>query len=227
MKDAMKEMMPGEIGQHAFLLGAFAFFAALVLASGNLYTRQAIRDRQREDLIRSLSMVIPDRLHDNDLLEDIVTVRDRNGRSFRVYLARRGSEVTAVAFERVEHGYGRIHLVMGVAANGEVLGVRVLDHEETPGLGDKIEIAKSDWIRSFDGKSLDNLSEKQWHVKKDGGVFDQFSGATITPRAVVRAVHDGLLLFRRNRDFLLNGASGGREAGGVRRGRRNRGGQGQ
>jgi electron transport complex protein RnfG len=92
---------------------------------------------------------------------------------------------------------------MGVSRDGQLLGVRVLSHRETPGLGDKIEAAKATWIHAFEGKSLASPPPDKWAVKKDGGAFDQFSGATITPRAVVRAVKDGLELFARERPRLL------------------------
>jgi electron transport complex protein RnfG len=92
---------------------------------------------------------------------------------------------------------------MGVSRDGQLLGVRVLSHRETPGLGDKIETAKDTWIHAFEGKSLASPAADKWAVKKDGGVFDQFSGATITPRAVVRAVKDGLELFARERPRML------------------------
>ena len=127
------------------------------------------------------------------------------GKRRNIHLARKNGKVTAIAFERRVNGYMSIHLVMGIDARGEVLGVRVLAHEETPGLGDKIEVTKSDWIKNFDGRSLDNTTRTQWGVKKDGGLFDQFSGATITPRAVVKAVREGLEFFRANKQQILAG----------------------
>ena len=94
-------------------------------------------------------------------------------------------------------------MIMGVDREGNILGVRVLSHKETPGLGDKIEVAKSDWILKFATKSLDNVKPEQWAVKKDGGEFDQFSGATITPRKTVQAVHRGLQLFKAHQAQLI------------------------
>ena len=96
---------------------------------------------------------------------------------------------------------------MGLDSNGEILGVRVISHTETPGLGDKIEIKKSKWILSFNGKSLDNVTYSEWNVKKDGGIFDQFSGATITPRKVVLAIKRGLEFYKSHREELLNSNS--------------------
>ncbi|MBP6763361.1 MAG: RnfABCDGE type electron transport complex subunit G, partial [Rubrivivax sp.] len=120
------------------------------------------------------------------------------------YRARRGGRVTGVAFETHGRGYsGDIRVLLGVAADGRLLGVRVLQHAETPGLGDKIEAARSDWITRFKGLSLGDPPEAKWAVKKDGGQFDQFAGATITPRAVVACVRDGLRLFAAQRKAML------------------------
>jgi len=102
---------------------------------------------------------------------------------------------------------------MGIKANGEILGVRVLSHAETPGLGDKIEAEKDDWIYSFDGLSLKRFSTEKWQVKKDGGAFDQFSGATITPRAVVKAVKQGLDLFSKYKKQMLSLANSKQKPG--------------
>lgn len=104
--------------------------------------------------------------------------------------------ITAVAPE----GYnGNIYLLVAIKIDGTLSGVRVVSHKETPGLGDGIETSRSNWILSFNGKSLDNLTNKQWAVKRDGGDFDQFTGATITPRAVVKAVNNALHYFKKNK----------------------------
>jgi len=183
----------------AMLLGAFALGAAAALASGNLATKDAIKQRLAEDLTASISQVIPAALHDNDLLEDQIKIDDLS-----VYQARSEGAVEAVAFEVKGKGYaGDILLIMGVKKDGSLLGVRVLAHAETPGLGDKIEVAKDPWITSFNGLSFDKLPKDKWKVKKDGGQFDQFSGATITPRAVVEAVRQGLAFFLENRKTML------------------------
>ena len=189
---------------HALLLGGFALLATVLLALGDRLTRPSIALRRAEDLQRSLAQVIPPELHDNDLLATTVPVPLPGGGERRVYLARRGGRVRAVAFRVKGAGYGGpITLVMGVDRNGRILGVRVISHSETPGLGDAIEAEKSHWIGGFSGKSLTSPPPEGWKVKKDGGIFDQFSGATITPRAVVRAVKGGLAFFRRHRDRLL------------------------
>ena len=190
---------------HAGLLGGIALVAAVFLILGNIATKLSIQLRVYEDLEHSLAIVIPKRLHDNDPTKDIFYALDEQGLTHTVYRARMGDEVTAVAFERFVNAYAKVHLIMAIDAQGKVLGVRVLAHQETPGLGDKIEVKKSDWIKSFDGLSLANTPSNKWGVKKDGGMFDQFSGATITPRAVVKSVRKGLEFFRANKAALLTG----------------------
>ena len=113
---------------------------------------------------------------------------------------------TGAVFQTVGRGYGGEMIVLiGVDAKGNLLGARVIRHKETPGLGDKIELAKSKWIRDFEGKSLESPPAEKWAVKKDGGVFDQFAGATITPRAVVKAVKEGMSFYAAHRDEILEG----------------------
>lgn len=190
----------------ALLLGGFALAAAALLTGADRLTRGPIAEREAEDLRASLRQVIPPERHDNDLLAAPLQLPSAAG-ALTVYRALDGLEVTAVAFEVVGQGYaGPIRLLLGVGADGRVLGVRVLAHSETPGLGDKIERARSDWILGFDGRSLGDPPPARWAVKKDGGVFDQFSGATITPRAVVDAVRGGLETFAAHRDALTASA---------------------
>ena len=193
------------IGYQAGLLGGFSTMAAILLISGHEVTREDILARQQEDLKASLSHVIPPGIHDNDLLSGTLSIPLEDGGKRVVYRAMSQNQVTGVAYQVKGLGYaGTIDIIMGVDAEGELLGARVLSHAETPGLGDKIESAKNDWILGFTGLSLVNPDESRWKVKKDGGDFDQFSGATITPRAVVGAIKDGLLFFRDHQDALLS-----------------------
>jgi electron transport complex protein RnfG len=151
--------------------------------------------------------VIPAGSYDNALLESTLEIPGDEGESILVYRALEGLDATGVAFEVVGQGYaGPIRILLGVGADGRVLGARVLSHAETPGLGDKIEVTRDDWILGFDGLSLDDPPPERWAVKKDGGVFDQFSGATITPRAVVAAIKGGLETFAAHRDALTASA---------------------
>ena len=121
------------------------------------------------------------------------------------YRARLQGEPVAVIFNSVApDGYnGKIHLLVGVNIDASLAGVRVVKHAETPGLGDAIEIRKSPWIRGFDGKSLNNPDQAGWRVKRDGGEFDQLTGATITPRAIVAAVRNTLLYYQQNADMIF------------------------
>lgn len=191
------------------ILAGFALIASLLLGITNYSTHDAIEQRLDEDLKKSLEEVIPAALHDNNLLRDTVAIAsgaDNIGANeTTVYIAKKAGQTSAVCFKfAAPDGYsGAINMVIGINRNGEILGVRVINHAETPGLGDKIEIAKSNWILDFNGRSLMSLTDAQWAVKKDQGVFDQFSGATITPRAVVRSVHRGLQFFNRHRNELV------------------------
>lgn len=186
-------------GYHGMLVGGVALMASTLLVMGDQLTSEAIAQRHAEDVQAMLSEVIPPALHDNDLLQDQLNIDDKN-----VYQARIDNHVSAVAYQVVEPGYsGDITLIIGIDNKGKLLGVRVVSHTETPGLGDKMETARSNWIYSFDGMTLEETNEHNWAVKKDGGQFDQFTGATITPRAIVKAVKHGMLFFQQNREQLL------------------------
>jgi Na+-translocating ferredoxin:NAD+ oxidoreductase subunit G len=189
---------------HAFILGAFCLGFGLLLALTNLATSDAIAARGIEDRQSSLGQVIPASIHDNNPVMDTLMLKDDQGRDLLVYRAMKAGQVTGVAYEIYGTGYaGRIKLMLGVDAEGRVLGVRALAHKETPGLGDKIETKKGDWILQFSGLSLDKPPPEKWKVKKDGGQFDQFTGATITPRGVVAAIRKGLDWFKANQAQLL------------------------
>ncbi len=210
--DHLAQLRP-QLQYQTYILAGFALVASILLGFADLTTKNVIQLRLEEDLKASLEEVIPAELYDNNLLTDTVTLAsaDANLGSNQTvfYLAKKDSLINAVSFKFVApDGYaGPINLVMGVDRNGEILGVRVISHTETPGLGDKIEIKKSLWILSFNGKSLDNVTYEEWNVKKDGGIFDQFSGATITPRKVVLAIKNGLEFYKAHKDELLNPAS--------------------
>ncbi len=189
---------------HAVILGAFCTGFGLILAATNKYTADEIKVRSLEDMQNSLAQVIPPGIHDNNLVKDAITVTGADGKPLTVYRATKAGKLTGVAYEIDGTGYaGEIKLMMGVDPDGHVLGVRATEYHETPGLGDKINAAKTDWITRFTGKWLGNPSEAMWKVKKDGGVFDQFSGATITPRGVVKAIRLGLEFFAAHKDQML------------------------
>lgn len=194
-------------GKHALVLGGFSLAATLLLTLAYGLTKGPIEHSVLEDLRSSLAQVIPADLHDNNPATDVMQLQI-DGQPLRVHRARQANHVTAVAFETSGKGYsGDIRVLLGIDQDGKLLGVRVLKHTETPGLGDKIEVGRSDWITRFAGLSLGNPPDAQWAVKKDGGAFDQFAGATITPRAVVNNVRDGLRLFAVNRKIMLEEVS--------------------
>ncbi|MCX7896515.1 MAG: electron transport complex subunit RsxG [Rhodocyclaceae bacterium] len=185
-------------------LGLVAMLCGSALVMGNQLTREAIRQAEAEDLAASLAQVLPAGFAENDLLADSVHISANHSPPVTVYRARKAGLVTAAVFQTSARGYaGEILVLIGVDREGRLTGARVLKHTETPGLGDKIEIGKSKWILSFTGKSLVNPPAARWAVKKDGGDFDQFAGATITPRAVVAAVKNGLEFFATHREEIL------------------------
>jgi len=197
------------------LLALFAVVGTGLVAFTQERTAQRIADNEREALLRSLNEVIPKASYDNDIFHDTVDVTAPKLLGVKdavtVYRARKDGKPVAAALTVVApDGYnGDIKLLVGIHYDGTLSGVRAIAESETPGLGDNIETDRSDWILNFTGKSLSNPDEKGWAVKKDGGSFDQFTGATITPRAVVKAVHRALLYFKDHRDalFAVKGAA--------------------
>lgn len=193
------------IGYQPVLLGIVALMASAALAMAASATGEAIAAAEAKDLRDSLAEVLPAGLADNDFLKDTLAI-DKAGKPVTIYRARHAGAVKAAVFQVAERGYaGEISILMAVDAEGRTLGVRVLKHTETPGLGDKIEVKKDPWVKAFDGKSLGDPAPERWGVKKDGGVFDQFAGATITPRAVVKAVKGGLDFFAEHRTEITGG----------------------
>ncbi|KAF7600425.1 MAG: electron transport complex subunit RsxG [Candidatus Dactylopiibacterium carminicum] len=185
----LRERIPYQAGT----LAACLLITSAALVFSNQLTAPAIERAARADLQSSLTQVLPEGMVDNDMLRDARQILTENGASVTVYRGSKAGQYAAAVFESSAIGYaGEIRVLIGVDAGGTVMGVRVLKHAETPGLGDKIEIAKAGWIRGFEHKSLQNLAPERWAVKKDGGIFDQFAGATITPHAVVKAVKLGL-----------------------------------
>lgn len=171
-------------------------------------TRERIAANERATLLRKLNQLVPAGSYDNALVDDRITVTDPaaagKDKTVTVYRARRGDAAVALVMSAVApDGYsGNIRLLVGVQADDTLSGVRVVAHRETPGLGDAIDEQRSDWVYGFDGKSLGNPPVDKWAVRKDGGHFDQLTGATITPRAIVKAVRRTLLYYRANRETL-------------------------
>ncbi|WP_240901366.1 electron transport complex subunit RsxG [Thioalkalivibrio sp. XN279] len=198
----------------AGVLSGFAVLGALLVALTWESTAERIAANERAFLLRTLAEVLPAGEYDNAVHEDAITVRDPDllgtERPVTVYRARDGeTPVAAVLTPTAPAGYsGPIRLLVGIRADGRLSGVRVVAHRETPGLGDKVEVERSDWILGFKGLSLRNPLPEDWAVQRDGGAFDQFTGATITPRAVVSAVRDALIYFRQHRDALFAAPAG-------------------
>ncbi|PWV58610.1 electron transport complex subunit RsxG [Plasticicumulans acidivorans] len=188
--------------------GSLAVVAAVATAAllGASHATQAdIEAAAARDLAESLAQVLPTGFANNDLLKDVVTVPGADGKPLTVWRARKDGKIVGVIYRVSGTGYaGAIRLVMAVDPDGRVLGVRVVEHHETPGLGDKIERSRTDWIEGFNGHSLGDPGVDRWAVKKDGGIYDQFTGATITPRGVVKAVRSGLELFAHERGHLIS-----------------------
>jgi len=183
-------MLGRSISRNSLLLALFAVVTTLLIAGTYLQTRDRIALAQRQAEERALLEIIPDSRHDNSMLDDTLPIGAGTlglRQDKQIYLARQSGQTVAVIIPATAtDGYsGDIDLIIGVNRDGSVAGVRVLSHKETPGLGDQVDLKKSDWILGFNGRSLKDPEPAGWAVQKDKGVFDQFTGATITPRAVV------------------------------------------
>lgn len=191
----------------------FAVVTAALIAVTQVSTKSRIEHNEREAQAKALYEIVPRDSIDNDLLEDTISVSapelQGTDKAVDLYRARRNGEVVTVIMPVVApDGYsGAINMIVGVHRDGTVAGVRVLAHKETPGLGDKVDLKKSEWILGFNGLGLDSDNDPVWKVKKDGGRFDQFTGATITPRAVVGATGRALQYFRQHKSELLGTAA--------------------
>ena len=200
----------------AAILFVFTICFTAVLAGVYLLTKPAIEASEVQKKMRSIGEVLPQSAYDNDLLKDTLTLPATPALGLddvsTVYRARKGGAPAALVLETVApDGYsGKIRMLVGVYADGSLSGVRITQHKETPGLGDYIEPQKDKnkahpWIEQFDHKSLATHGDKDWKVKKDGGRFDSVAGATVTPRAVINAVHKTLKYVSENSDRLYAG----------------------
>jgi electron transport complex protein RnfG len=197
----------------ALALGLVAIIGTTLLSGVDRLTAERIAQQERRVVLEQLGQIIPPDLYDNALQDDRFVFADESGfpqgQQVVAYRARRDGQPVAVVlrFDAVDGYNGHIGLLLGIYADGRVAGVRVTSHRETPGLGDAIEIEKSNWVLGFDGASLGAPPPTEWTVQRDGGVFDQFTGATITPRAVVKAVRRALEYHEGNRERLYNTAA--------------------
>lgn len=186
-----------------------ALGAALISATDRL-TRKRVAENEAAQIMKVLGALLPEGGYDNSPHIDVITLTatelPSSNAVLPVYRARlAGEPVTAILTMIAPGGYvGSIRLLVGIRADGTISGVRVLQHRETPGLGDNIETARSDWIRMFEGRSIVDPPPAAWLTRRDGGDFDQISGATVTSRAVIGAVRDSLIYFAENRDMLFS-----------------------
>ena len=200
------------IQKNSQILAIFAIVCTAIVGLVYELTKDKIETQAQLQLLNTLHSIIEPSRYTNDITKDCVIVSSplligskQNAAPQTAYIARKNGSAIAVAItSNAPDGYnGVIELIIAINMDNSVSGVRVLKHQETPGLGDKVELRKSDWITSFNGKKLLSDNDSRWAVSKDGGMFDQFTGATITPRAVVKAVKNAVLFFKDNQQSLL------------------------
>ena len=193
----------------AAIMLAFAFIGTLLLASVFDVTRAPIEASEKAARLSLFKEILPAENYDNDLLASQVTIAPNallgNRLPSIANVAKQQQQTAGVILEAIAHdGYsGDIKLLIAIRADGSISGVRVLAHKETPGLGDYIDIAHGNWIKLFDNESLQKTPLEKWQVKKDGGQYDYMVGATITPRAVVKAVRQTLQFYQQNKQTLF------------------------
>ncbi|MEZ8244254.1 electron transport complex subunit RsxG [Vibrio splendidus] len=200
--------MLNAIKKNGLVLAIFACASTGLVAVTHYLTKDQIKQQEQAQLLSVLNQVIPHDLHDNELFSACTLVQAEElgtEQAMPAYIATLNGEPSAIAIEAIApDGYnGAIKVIVGMKIDGTILGTRVLSHRETPGLGDKIDLRVSDWILSFAGKQVTQSNLDRWKVRKDGGDFDQFTGATITPRAVVKSVKQAVQYVNQNNQALL------------------------
>ena len=201
--------MLNAIRKNGLTLAIFACASTGLVAVTHYLTKDQIKLQEQAQLLSVLNQVIPHEKHDNELFSSCTLVESEalgSKQAMPAYIATLNGEPSAIAIEAIApDGYnGAIKVIVGLDVEGTVLGTRVLAHQETPGLGDKIDLRVTDWITSFNGKQVTESNQDKWKVRKDGGDFDQFTGATITPRAVVKAVKNAVVFVNENQQTLLS-----------------------
>ncbi|MBE0421451.1 electron transport complex subunit RsxG [Pseudoalteromonas nigrifaciens] len=201
-------MILSSMAKNGAILTAFALVTTGLVASINMLTADEIAEQELLHLTSQLQEVLDPSTYDNELTTDCVIISDERLGPYAnqiVYRARKNNEPVALIVRHVTpSGYsGDINLLTAVLSDGSIAGVRTTKHEETPGLGDKVEVKKSPWITSFKTLTVQSSSDARWAVKKDGGQFDQFTGATITPRAVVGSVKNAVLFAQSEFDAIF------------------------
>ena len=202
-------MMKISIERNAMLLAAFAIVCTGAIALINIVTKPVILEQQQIALQANINELISADRYDNNIIKSCFMVVDKNllgdETPKQIFIATKdGTPVATMIQTSTFKGYsGEIKLLVGIDVDGKITGVRVNSHTETPGLGDKIQTNKSDWILSFNGHEYKQSADERWNVTKDGGNFDAFTGATITPRAVIHAVKNTLIYYKNNKDQLF------------------------
>jgi electron transport complex protein RnfG len=213
MDNRSAESVAGRALRAAAVLAAAAVAAVALVSLVHDRAQPRIEESRRAQQLAELTAVLGGLAYDNDPLTDTLLLHDPellgSDQPFAAHRVRRDGRTVAVLIDVVApDGYaGPIRLLLAVDEAGRVLGVRVLEHRETPGLGDVIEERRSDWLHGFDGRSLGDPPPDRWEVRRDGGDFDQFTGATVTPRAVVRAVRRALTYVERHHERLFESAA--------------------
>ena len=206
----MKAMLSNG-ARDAWVLAVFSLGFTALMAGAYWLTRDTVLRNEAESRAQMVAQALPAGSFDNDLLADSRPLSQADSYKLgmediaHVYLAKQGGQIKAAVVEAIApDGYaGQIKLLVAVGRDGRTQGVRVVAHKETPGLGDYIDAAKSDWILQFEGKSLLQPLPERWKVKKDGGRFDSVAGATVTPRAVIKAVRKAAVYVAENRETLF------------------------
>ncbi len=196
------------IKKSSLILALFTIASTSLVTITYSLTKNTITQQQQQQLLSTLNKVVPKTQYDNVLYKTCVLVKDPEAlgtnQPMPVYLASLNGKHSGAAIEAIApDGYsGTIRIIVGVSSNDQVTGVRVLSHQETPGLGDKIDTRISRWVDAFLGKTVESYDDKTWAVQKDGGQFDQFTGATITPRAIVNAVKKAVWFYKTHKNEL-------------------------
>ena len=203
-----KSPLTTAISKNTKILTLFAITCTLAVSLVSELTKDRIKVQEQQQLLRTLHNIVDPSRYDNDITSDCIMVSAPElgaDKMHTAYLAKKAGDVIAIAItSTAPQGYnGNIDFIIAINNDESVSGVRVLKHQETPGLGDKIEIRKSDWITRFTGESILSNNDSRWAVSKDGGMFDQFTGATITPRGLIKGIKNTLNYVNTNKSSLL------------------------
>jgi electron transport complex protein RnfG len=203
-------MFSGSVWKNIAVLGIVALISGIAVFTIHSITKGYIAKSETRYAKRFLFQVVPSINYTNDILTDTINIPKKyfsilGIESGEIHLVKINGKLISIIVPSIAHdGYsGKIKILVGINLDGSIVSVRVVSHQETPGLGDNMEVDKSDWILNFNKKSLKNLESKSWKVKKDGGYFDQFTGATITPNAIIKQVHETLKYYEMDKSRII------------------------